>query len=147
MKILRIIFIVGFLFPGVVVSAKEVDSLELNKKSTNTFSRVNYELKFHNDSIHKFNFKYPDRKRGIKPFIAPTLLITTGTALHFSTDAKQHFQSWMQNNFAYNGHIDDYLQYAPLAAVYSLNLIGVKGKNNYGNLTALALKSILLNIR
>ncbi|MCD6354173.1 MAG: phosphatase PAP2 family protein, partial [Prolixibacteraceae bacterium] len=29
--------------------------------------------------------------------------------------------------------------------VYSLNALGVKGKNNFGNLTALAVKSFLLN--
>jgi membrane-associated phospholipid phosphatase len=100
---------------------------------------------FHNDSIHKFNFRYPDKKRGLKPFIAPALLITSGTIVHFSTNAKENFQDWVQDNFAYSGDVDDYIQYAPLAAVYSLNAIGIKGKNNFGNRSALALKSILLN--
>ena len=99
----------------------------------------------HNDSIHQFNFHYADRKRGFKPYIAPTLLIATGTALHFSTETNKNFQKWMQENFAYSGNAEDYLQYAPLIAVYSLNMFGVKGKNNFGNRTALALKSILLN--
>ncbi len=113
--------------------------------NTNSFSGINYELKLHDDSIHTLNFRYADRKRGLKPFIAPAILITTGTALHFSTDAKHNFQNWMQNNFASSGHVDDYLQYAPLTVVYALNLVGIKGKNNFGNRTALALKSILLN--
>jgi membrane-associated phospholipid phosphatase len=100
---------------------------------------------FHNDSIHKLNFRYADRKRGIKPFIAPALLISSGTALHFMTNAKEHFRDFSQENFAYHGHFDDYAQYAPLATVYALNALGIKGKNNFGNRTALAIKSILLN--
>lgn len=99
----------------------------------------------HNDSIHRLDFRYKDRKRGIKPFIAPTLLIATGTVLHFSTDAKENFRDWAQENFAYSGSVDDYLQYAPGIAVYALNAFGVKGKNNFGNRTAIVVKSLLLN--
>ena len=100
---------------------------------------------FHKDSIHSTNFRYKDKKRGFKPFIAPTLLIVTGTALHFSTDAKENFQDWVQQNLAYSGSVDDYIQYAPGVAVYALNLFGVKGKNNFGNRTAIVAKSLLLN--
>jgi membrane-associated phospholipid phosphatase len=100
---------------------------------------------FHDDSIHRFDFRYKDKKRGIKPFIAPTLLIATGTVLHFSTDAKENFQDWVQANTSYTAHVEDYLQYAPLAAVYGLNAIGVKGKNNFGNRTAIVIKSLLIN--
>lgn len=39
---------------------------------------------------------------------------------------------------------DDYLQHAPILAVYGLNLVGVKGKNNFGNRTALLIKSELI---
>ena len=100
---------------------------------------------FHQDTIHRFDFRYNDRKRGIKPYIAPALLITTGTILHFSTGAKENFQDWVQENFAYTGHIDDYIQYAPGVAVYALNAFGVKGKNNFGNRTAIVVKSLLIN--
>ena len=100
---------------------------------------------FHNDSIHKFNFTYADRKRGLKPYVTPLILISAGTALHFSTVFKENVRDWAQEYFAYSGNADDYLQYAPLAAVYGLNAFGLKGKNNFGNRTALAIKSILLN--
>jgi membrane-associated phospholipid phosphatase len=100
---------------------------------------------FHNDSIHRLDFRYNDKKRGVKPFIAPAALITAGTILHFSTDTKENFQEWVQKNFSYSGHIDDYLQYAPLAVVYGLNVVGVNGKNNFGNRSAIVVKSILLN--
>ncbi len=97
-----------------------------------------------NDSIPKLNFHYADKQRGFKPFIAPTILISAGTLLNFSTQTKGNFQDWTNHNFTYSGQLDDYLRFAPLAAVYSLNLIGVKGKNNFGNRTALVLKSLLL---
>ncbi len=127
------------LFCSTVTSATEpVKNEKLNSHLT-IFNTL------HNDSIHRLNFRYADRRRGLKPYIAPALLISTGTALHFSTDAKKNFQDWVQGNFAYSGSVDDYIQYAPAVAVYGLNAFGVKGKNNFGNRTALALKSFLLN--
>jgi membrane-associated phospholipid phosphatase len=99
----------------------------------------------HNDSIHRLNFRYHDKERGIKPFIAPAALITAGTILHFSTNAKENFQEWVQKNFSYSGHADDYIQYAPLVVVYGLNAVGVKGKNNFGNRSAIVVKSLLIN--
>jgi membrane-associated phospholipid phosphatase len=44
----------------------------------------------------------------------------------------------------YRHRIDNYLQYAPMAAVYGLNLAGIKGKNDFANRTALMVKSGLL---
>ena len=100
---------------------------------------------FHEDSIHQFNFRYPDKKRGLKPFIAPGLLIAGGTAFHLSDDLQHNFQDWVQKKTSYSGTVEAYLPYAPLAAVYGLNAIGLKGKNNFGNRTALASKSYMLN--
>lgn len=100
---------------------------------------------FHTDSIHRLNFRYADKERGMRPWIAPALLITTGTALHFMPDVKQQFRGFAQEHFPYRGNLDDYAQYAPAAAVYSLHALGIKGKNNFGNLTAIVLKSFVLN--
>jgi membrane-associated phospholipid phosphatase len=97
------------------------------------------------DSIHQLNFRYPGKKRGLKPWIAPTLLMSTGTALHFATTTKNNVTNFMQDNLAYHGQVDDYLQYAPGVAVYAFNALGIKGKNNFGNSTALMVKSFLLN--
>ncbi len=100
---------------------------------------------FTNDPENNFTFQPSNKKWRIKPFVVPVILVTSGTVLHFSTDTKENFRDWVQSNFAYLGPVDDYIQYAPLAAVYGLNAFGVKGKNNFGNRTALAVKSILLN--
>lgn len=126
----------------------EFKRIEFNNHNITSFTpslgRTQVEA-FHNDSIHRLNFRYKDKKRGIKPFIAPTLLIATGTVLHFSTNTKENFQDWMQQNFEFTGSVDDYIQYAPGVAVYALNLFGVNGKNNFGNRTAIVAKSLLLN--
>ncbi len=44
----------------------------------------------------------------------------------------------------FRNHADDYIQFAPIVAVYGLNLAGVKGKNDFANRTALLIKSELL---
>ncbi len=81
----------------------------------------------------------------LKPYIAPALLITTGAIIHFTEGTKTTVRDFMQDNLRYDGAVDDYAQYAPLAAVYILNLFGIDGKNNFGNRTAVAVKSLLLN--
>jgi len=104
-----------------------------------------FSLFFHNDSIHRLNFRYPHKRKGLKPYLAPALLISGGTALHFMTDLKESVRDFTQENYAYRGHLDDYIQYGPLAAVYALNVVGIKGKNNFGNRTAIVAKSFILN--
>ncbi len=98
----------------------------------------------HCDSIHALNFKYADRKRGIKPFIAPTAIIGTGVALHFS-DYKYDIDDWRWKHFNYKGDVDDYLRFGPMVAVFSLNALGIKGKNNFGNQSALLFKSTVIS--
>ena len=100
---------------------------------------------FHEDSVHRLDFRYGEGRKGLKPWITPSLLIAGGTAFHLMPGAKEGVRDFMQEHFSYRGHLDDYGQYAPLAAVYLLNLSGVKGKNNFGNRSALAAKSILLS--
>jgi len=97
------------------------------------------------DSIHLLNFRYPDGKKGLKPWITPLLLVGGGTALHFMTSTKEDVRDFMQKELPYTGHVDDYIQYAPVLAVYALNASGIKGKNNFGNRSALVVKSFLLN--
>lgn len=41
----------------------------------------------------------------------------------------------LQENIDYRLTIDDFTQYAPMAATYGLNLCGIKGKHGYGDLT------------
>ncbi len=127
-----------FIFTGLI--GYSTDSPKIKN-----YTNFNSENIFHNDSIHKLNFRYADRKRGIRPYIAPALLISAGTFLHYKPEIKHQFRDYAQSHFPYHGSIDDYAQYAPMATVYSLHALGIKGKNNFGNVTAIALKSFALN--
>lgn len=118
---------------------------KLKISDTNSLSVKKYSFSFHNDSIHQLNFRYAHKQKGLKPYLAPALLISGGTALHFMTDFKESVRDFTRDNFAYHGHADDYIQYVPLVAVYALNAAGVKGKNNFGNRTAIVAKSFILN--
>ena len=131
------------LFANAPVTKKEAEK-DFFIDNQFSHSNSNYYF-FHKNSIHRLNFRYPDKKRGLKPWIAPTLLMSTGTALHFATTTKNNTREFMQENLAYHGRVDDYLQYAPGVAVYAFNALGIKGKNNFGNSTALMVKSFLLN--
>src|SRR5262249_12469092 len=41
----------------------------------------------------------------------------------------------------FRNHLDDYLQYTPALAVYGLNAMGIKGKNNFRDRTMILLMS------
>lgn len=56
-------------------------------------------------------------------------------------DVQEERNEWIPK---FHNHADDYLQYAPIVAVYGLNALGIKGKNTFGNRTALLIKSELL---
>jgi hypothetical protein len=45
-------------------------------------------------------------------------------------------------NFRYR--VDDYMQHSPIVVVYGLNWLGVKGKNDFANRTAILIKSELM---
>ncbi len=77
-------------------------------------------------------------------------LVLTATGLYTQIDNESFFNKYEiqeeRNEWAsgFRTHIDDYLQYAPIAAVYGLNLAGVKGKNDFANRTALLIKSEII---
>ncbi len=88
------------------------------------------------------------KSRGFQKAIAVPLLFTAAGLYSLTDndivnryDVQEERNEWIPS---YHNHADDYLQYAPIVAVYGLNAFGVKGKNNFGNRTALLIKSELL---
>jgi membrane-associated phospholipid phosphatase len=83
----------------------------------------------------------------LRKVAAPIALITMGLLTMDEDDFinRTHILE-EKNEYAsfYNKHIDDFLQYAPAAMVYGLNLGGVKGKNSVVEETFLLLKSELV---
>ncbi len=88
------------------------------------------------------------KSRGFQKAIAVPLLFTVA-GLYSLTDndllnkyeIQEERNEWMPK---FRHRADDYVQYAPIVAVYGLNALGVKGKNNFGNRTAILIKSELL---
>ncbi len=85
-------------------------------------------------------------KKGFRPFIIPSLLIGSGTyaALNHSFINRYEIQE-ERNEYYSNFHVtaDDYLQYAPIAAAYTLTLFKVKAKDDLLNMTIKLAKSEL----
>jgi len=77
----------------------------------------------------------------IKSFILPAVLMSYGLVslgnnairnLDYTTKAELQ-----EDHPLFANHLDNYMQYAPMAAVYALNLAGVKGKHGVIDQTAL----------
>jgi len=82
----------------------------------------------------------------VRSFIIPAVLLSYGAlslsnnairTLDFSTKAEIQ-----EDHPLFAHHLDNYMQYAPMAAVYGLNLAGVKGKHRIGDQTALYILSV-----
>jgi len=82
-----------------------------------------------------------------KALAAPIVLISAGAYATIDNDLidrieiQEERNEWMPG---FRHHADDYLQYAPIAAVYGLNAFGLKGKNDFVNRSAILIKSELL---
>lgn len=80
----------------------------------------------------------------IKALVAPVLLTGVGLVARTDNDvfSDEEIKHWRDDHYpSFRTHIDDYLNLVPIAAVYGLNAVGVKGKNNFGNRTALIIKT------
>lgn len=75
------------------------------------------------------------QKFEIKKFIVPAVMISYGfAALHIDplTDISEEVQEETWDDHPHHTTtLDNYLQFAPAAAVYALNLAGIKGKHNF----------------
>lgn len=78
--------------------------------------------------------------------IVPALFITAGlSTLDSDNDDNYEVQEERNRHIPNFRHrADDYLQHAPIVAVYGLNWLGVKGKNDFANRTAILIKSEMM---
>lgn len=79
--------------------------------------------------------------------IAPVALMAVGATLSFTSwgqDIDSHVKSAFERDNFKQFRIDDFAQFFPLAAVYGLNLCGVRGRHNYRDLSIIAATSSLL---
>lgn len=116
------IFAFLFFFISSQLYARQIDSLKLTQK----------------DDLPSISHLQP-----IKPYIIPTIFITYGMvslgnnpirALDLSTKAEL-----TEDHPLFAAHIDDYSKFAPLVAMYAFDFVGLKGKSNVFDQTAMVL--------
>lgn len=81
-----------------------------------------------------------------KKSIIPIILIGMGVGVN-NSNFERNLQTNLRNNVGndYEFRIDDYLQYAPIVEMYSLDILGVKAKNHWFYQTKYLLISNLIS--
>jgi len=126
-------FILAFL--AIAVSLFAEDGIIINTDSLYT--------EFQTDTEYKTNiFNAPGYK-----FIIPAVFISYG-ALAKVVEPLQRFDEnidrEVSRHFTKHRKIDDYLQYAPITAVYGLDWMGIKANHNFRDRTFVAFTSYLI---
>jgi membrane-associated phospholipid phosphatase len=101
------------------------------------------------DTIKKDLLTAPDTVRHLhsKPwaYITPAILITYGASSFFIHPVRQfdHYvhDAVEEHVSSFHSKAENYFQFAPVAIVYGLNLVGVEGKNRFVDRTALLFMS------
>jgi hypothetical protein len=73
------------------------------------------------------------QKLTYRKLIVPAALMTTGFLTLDELDFVNRYKILdhrIEHSRFFNLHVDDYLQYTPLALIYTMGFSGVKGKNN-----------------
>jgi len=123
-----------FLFSAYRINAQPIENISVKKDTSFSKNEFIYELK----TISAI-------RKQIKSLVVPLTLITYG----FVSLDNENLQSLdrsikeeiRENNPLFHTNVDNYLQYAPAVAVYGLNAIGIKGKNNFRDRTMIYLLS------
>ncbi|HEY9048500.1 MAG TPA: phosphatase PAP2 family protein [Ohtaekwangia sp.] len=85
----------------------------------------------------------------VRAMRVPTALIALGIYSMKSTKVINRMEIREERNEYlphFRHHADNYLQFAPAAAVYGLNALGIKGKNTFANRTAILVKAEIIMI-
>jgi hypothetical protein len=83
----------------------------------------------------------------IRKAIIPAVFLGYG-AISLGSSSLRQLDRYVNNStigpHGYTGSVDDYLRYGPIAAVYGLDLVGIKAKNNFIDRTAMLVMSMAL---
>jgi len=133
---MKSIIISGALFSVTTITAQQKDTVFIKNDTTN---------KAHQLKISGPDYRTTDKSQRIISLILPVTLISYGFIalnntglLKFDTQIKEEIWTDHPHNKI---TIDKYLQYALAFAVYGLNAMGVKGKNNFRDRTMIYLLS------
>lgn len=117
---------------------------------SSSYAQFNSKLKTEKKTIRKdLLFPSPalNKYKWSKAVKAP--LVLTAIGLYSMTDneflsREEVFEERNEYIPTFRHHADDYLQYAPIAAVYGLNALGIKGKTDFANRTAILIKAEII---
>ena len=103
--------------------------------STSSRATFQKDLFINNTSVKSAAFR--------RAVFAPTLIMAAGLAtLDKDNDDNYEIQQERNRHLPNFRHrVDDYLQHSPILVVYGLNWLGIEGKNDFANRTALLIKS------
>jgi membrane-associated phospholipid phosphatase len=73
------------------------------------------------------------RKTPVAGFIAPLALIGGGLVINNQSFKDKQLEFRQTNYPTFNYRLDDYMQFAPHAAVFALDWVGVKSKHSFGD--------------
>ncbi len=110
----------------------------------NTINHLSY-----SDSSKICSAGYPNEKSSLRSAILPISLITTGLIIELlpanTIFSKERIQLHVQENInGFRTTADNYLQFAPIGALFSFKLAGMKSRNDFTNQAILTAKSELL---
>jgi len=89
---------------------------------------------------------HPSKSSKLKGFIVPVALMSAGLFIHETNGSfsKVNIQNNVQENFAINTKIDDYVQYCPFVLFATMKAFGKKGENSTKDQLLLLGKSQLI---
>jgi hypothetical protein len=94
------------------------------------------------------HFSHPKNRFPAKQLLLPGAMVAYGFATLGHNELQEFNAEVKDEVYAENPHaaihVDNYLQFVPAAAVYALNAIGIKGKNNFHDRTMIFLMSNLV---
>ncbi len=114
------------------------------KKHTVTDTSFSKKITFLKDDFNTISQK---KKSFIKSTYAAVPLIVLGVYNNDDDGFINKYEVWEDRNEHignFKTRADDYLQFAPAAVVYAMNVFGVKGKHDVWNQTALLIKAELI---
>ena len=153
-----------FLYAPAGLAQTQVDTLTSTISLNNLTETINQDLGAQDNTFPKATIllNQPSRslppeikaaglfkKNYLHPLTAPALLVGYGFLSLGNPEfleTNEGFQRVISDQFTnFHSGVDNYTRYVPLAAVYGLNLAGVKGQHNLVNLSLIFALSSLLN--
>lgn len=101
---------------------------------------------YEGEAQDSLNRKLVKRKEFYRSLFIPTTLISAGLLIKGGDHGLNTIIRDARNEALpdFRTYVDDYLQYAPIVTVYGLDAAGIKSENDFGNRTALLIKSEIL---